>query len=189
MDHITNTDEFIRYEMDFSERLDYQKDFEYEKLKIIDSTLSVDNQLAFATEPFLSEFELCGQFTGKLKLITNKKDLDIRIVFYEIGKDGTFFNLSNYLGRASYSKNREKRILLRPNTKEEIIIKNSTFTSKLISEGSRILALISINNNPNWQVNYGSGKRVSDETMKDGIEPLKIKWLTDSYLEFPVFKE
>ena len=189
VNNINHKNEFIRYEVDFSDRFNHPENFNYEDLKIIDSTLSVDKQLAFATAPFEKDFELNGQFTGKLKFTTNKKDMDIRILFYEIKADGTFFNLSNYLGRASYNEDREKRNLLEPNKREEITIKNSTFTSRLISAGSKLLVLLSVNNNPHWQVNYGTGKDVSDETIMDAKEPLKIKWHTDSYLEFPIFKE
>jgi hypothetical protein len=35
-------------------------------------------------------------------------------------------------------------------------------------------------------VNYGSGKDVSDETIKDAQEPLEIKWFNDSYVKIPV---
>ena len=40
--------------------------------------------------------------------------------------------------------------------------------------------------NPIWQVNYGTGKDVSDESVKDAGEPLKIEILSGSYLEVPL---
>jgi uncharacterized protein len=39
---------------------------------------------------------------------------------------------------------------------------------------------------PGTQVNYGTGKDVSDETVADAGEPLSVKWLGDSFIEVPV---
>jgi hypothetical protein len=38
------------------------------------------------------------------------------------------------------------------------------------------------------QVNYGTGKDVSDETMGDAGEPLTIQWSNRSYLDLPVWR-
>jgi len=61
--------------------------------------------------------------------------------------------------------------------------------SKKIEKGSKLVLLVGVNNSKSWQVNYGSGKDVSDETIKDANEPLEIKWYNDSYVEIPVYKE
>jgi hypothetical protein len=37
-------------------------------------------------------------------------------------------------------------------------------------------------------LNYGTGKEVSDETILDAKEPLKIKWYNDSFVKIPVLK-
>jgi len=42
--------------------------------------------------------------------------------------------------------------------------------------------------NPEWQVNYGTGKDVSDETIEDGKIPLQIKWYNDSTINIPISK-
>ena len=39
-----------------------------------------------------------------------------------------------------------------------------------------------------WQINYGTGKDVSDESILDAKEPLEVKWFNDSYIEIPVFE-
>ena len=38
------------------------------------------------------------------------------------------------------------------------------------------------------QINYGTGKDVSEETILDAKEPLQIKWYTDSYINIPINK-
>jgi hypothetical protein len=36
------------------------------------------------------------------------------------------------------------------------------------------------------QINYGTGKDVSAEPMRDGGQPLEIKWYSTSFLDLPV---
>jgi hypothetical protein len=51
---------------------------------------------------------------------------------------------------------------------------------------SRLVVVLSILKSPGAQINYGTGKDVSDETIADGKEPLNIKWFGDSFIEVPV---
>lgn len=44
-------------------------------------------------------------------------------------------------------------------------------------------------NVPNWQINYGTGKDVSDETIQDSGYPMEIKWYNSSYVGIPVDKD
>ncbi len=39
---------------------------------------------------------------------------------------------------------------------------------------------------PDVQINYGTGKDVSDETIADAKEPLKVQWFGDSFIDVPV---
>jgi uncharacterized protein len=45
-----------------------------------------------------------------------------------------------------------------------------------------------MNKNMLWQINYGTGKDVSDETISDGLEPAQIQWYNSSYVKIPVWK-
>lgn len=60
--------------------------------------------------------------------------------------------------------------------------------SKLIPRGSRLVIVLNVNKHPFEIINYGTGKDVSDETIKDAKEPLQIKWYTDSYIKIPISK-
>ncbi|WP_228443207.1 hypothetical protein [Chryseobacterium nematophagum] len=42
---------------------------------------------------------------------------------------------------------------------------------------------------PYYQINYGTGKDVSDETILDAKELLEIKFYNDSYIDVPVIQE
>ncbi|MGC1630694.1 MAG: hypothetical protein WA749_01140 [Gelidibacter sp.] len=77
---------------------------------------------------------------------------------------------------------------MQPNKKENIPFDNTRFVSKKISQGSRLVILLNINNHPFEIINYGSGKPVSDETIEDAGMPLQIKWHNESHIEIPIRK-
>lgn len=156
---------------------------------IVFDTLDVSNGLVFSTKSFEKEFTINGSFSGNLRLMTNKKDVDISIALYELMPDGKYFFLTRYLGRASYAKNNSKRQLLRPNKFENVSFDNTRMISKKISKGSKLVILLNTNKHPFEIVNYGSGKEVVDETIKDAGEPMLIKWYNDSFISIPVWKE
>lgn len=45
------------------------------------------------------------------------------------------------------------------------------------------------NKHPFEIINYGSGKPVSEETIKDAGDPLQIKWHKDSFIKIPIWKD
>ncbi len=177
--------EFIRQELDYlyhGDTIDNQSD------ELISKTLEIGENIPFISDPLESSIIINGSFFGEIKSIINKKDFDLNIQLYEQLPDGSYFNLSNFLGRASYAKDRNKRQLLKPGKEESIPYSNSLFTSRKLSEGSRLIVLVGINKNEYWQVNYGTGKDVSAETIKDGKNPLQIQWFNDSYLKIPIWR-
>jgi hypothetical protein len=102
--------------------------------------------------------------------------------------DGKLFYLSYFMGRASYAKNILKRQLLTPGKIESIPFSNTYFTVKKVNKGSRIFAIVNVNKSPFEQINYGTGKDVNEETIKDAKEPLKVKWFNDSFISIPVIR-
>ncbi len=178
---------FTSQKIDLSDRRDTLQNFE--RYKILDTMIDdriLKEKLVFETDMFDKSFEINGSFTGNIKLSVNKKDLDISIKLYELTSNGKYLLLSSYLGRASYSRDREKRQLLIPEKIEKIPIQNTYFVSKKIEKGSKLLVVLGVNKDPYCQINYGTGKDVSEETIEDAKEPLEIKWYNDSYIEIPV---
>ena len=49
-----------------------------------------------------------------------------------------------------------------------------------------MVALVGPLKAPVFQLNLGSGKDVSDETIADAGKPLEIRWFGDSFLDLPV---
>lgn len=145
-------------------------------------------QLVFESDPIETPFAISGSITASLKVSCNKKDMDIAWQVYEKTADNHYFALANNLQRASYAKDRSKRQLLKPNTIETINMNNTFITSKQLQKGSRIVIVMGVNKNPNWQVNYGTGKDVSEETIQDAEVPLEVKWYNDSTINIPVLR-
>lgn len=185
-EHLPNPEGYLKQTIDFSDR----RPFTWNSSgwgTIISDNLTISQGFSFISEPFTSEFELNGSFGGEMSVSINKKDFDYSVVLYEQTSDGNFFALTlPYVGRASYVLNREQRQLLESNIKTKIPFGIVRMTSKKIGKGSRLVVVINGIKDPFTEINYGSGKPVSEETMKDAKEPLEIKWHSDSYIEIPV---
>ncbi len=171
----------ISYEIDLSKRSKNDKHGFYSEA-IIGEEINSEDAISFMSEPFEEAVSLNGIFEGELNVAINKRDMDVLIKFYEILPDGSYFHLSEYLARASYARDNENRELLEPFKNYKFPIKQSLMTSRKISKGSKILVIIGANKSKYWEVNYGTGKTVSTETIKDAGEPLLIKLINDSYL-------
>ena len=178
---------FITQEVDFADRTMVAEN-NYYNPNIVDDSLTLSNGFSFITEPFDKEIEFNGSYFGELMVTINKMDMDCSMVMYEQTPDGRYFKLTQqYIGRASLAKNKEKRELLTPNMVESFPFTNVRMTSKKLKKGSRLILALNINKHPHEQVNYGTGKEVSNETIDDAKEPLLVKWHNNSYVKIPIF--
>ncbi len=100
--------------------------------------------------------------------------------------DGKLVWLSYYLGRASYADDMSVRKLLTPGRRTTIPFARTPLVCRQLSKGSRLLLLLTVNKNAFAQVNYGTGKDVSDESVADAKEPLKVRWYSDSFVKVPI---
>ena len=153
---------------------------------IVKDEIDKSNGLFFLSKPFETAVTVSGSLQGKLKAIINKKDMDIGLTLYELTPEGRYFQLSYFLGRASYAHDSSRRKLLRPGKEETIPFYRSRVFSRQLKKGSRLLLMLNIDKNPFAEINYGTGKQVSRETIKDAGEPLKIKWSTQSYIDLGI---
>lgn len=157
--------------------------------RVIDSIIrNTPDEMIFISDPLAQPVEINGSVIADVFASVNKKDIDLVMYLFVQEPDGKFFYLNRNLQRASLSKDKSKRQLLRPGKTENIKMQNNFFTSKLVEKGSRIVITLGINKAPGWQVNYGTGKDVSDETIADGGVPLQIKWYNNSTVKIPVWR-
>ena len=194
LDKSANSKLFVKQSIDLSDRSDSSMLISLidgvSHAPIIDSTINIDNAVTFISQPMEKSIVVSGSFIASLKAAINKKDMDIGIALYELMPDGRYFSLGvpfmRNIQRASYASDRSKRILLQPGKKTTIPIDKTYITCKKIEKGSRLIVVLGINKNLDWQINYGSGKDVSDETIADAGEPLEIEWYGDSWVKIPV---
>jgi putative CocE/NonD family hydrolase len=157
--------------------------------KLVDSTLNPEKEkLYFISEPVETPFAISGSVKASIKVTINKKDLDLVMDIYEQTPDGKFLALNENVQRASYAGDREQRQLLQPGKPNVINLTNTFITSRQMQKGSRVIVLIGVNKSPEWQINYGTGKDVSEETIDDAATPLQLKWYNESYIQFPILR-
>jgi putative CocE/NonD family hydrolase len=153
---------------------------------VVDTAIDTWNGVAFVSNPLPTPIELSGLFSGRLEFITNKKDFDINISLYELTSNSEYVLLSTYWTRASAIGDLTQRRLLTPGKRERLDFRSVRLMSRKFEPGSRLVVLINIIKQPDMQINYGTGKDVSDETIADAGEPLKIQWFGDSFIDIPV---
>ncbi|WP_281636296.1 CocE/NonD family hydrolase [Flavobacterium marginilacus] len=177
---------YLYQEVNFADR--QTQNNEYYPDPIIRKEIDASNGFVFISDPLKETMLINGSFLGEIKASINKKDMDIGVTLYELMLDGNYFHLSYFLGRASYARDITKRNLLKPNEIESIPFSNTHLVSKQLSAGSRLVVVLNVNKNPFSELNYGTGKVVTEETVKDAKEPLKVKWYNDSFVKIPVLK-
>lgn len=142
--------------------------------------------LAYVSEPFDHAVCVCGLVKGALQAVIDRRDFDFTWALYEATPDGKYFNLAYYLGRASYAHDPTTRKLLTPGKLATLPFTQTPLIGKKLPAGSRLMLLLTVNKNPYAQVNYGTGKDVSDESIADAGKPVQVQWYSGSYLDVPL---
>jgi uncharacterized protein len=153
---------------------------------VLDTAIDTANGVAFVSEAISKPMEVSGLFSGYLDLITNKKDFDFQVSLYELTAKLEYVLLSTYWSRASAVGDITRRTLLTPGKREHLSFTSVRLMSRRVQEGSKLVVLINVIKQPDMQINYGSGRDVSDETIADAREPLRINWFGDSFISVPV---
>ena len=178
-------DGFLEQTVDLADRTTQNN--VYPQGAIVDDKMTMTGDaLAFVSAPLDTAVSVEGLISGRLDVTINKKDFDFALAAYELMPDGKLFWLSYYLGRASYADDMSVRKLLTPAKRTTIPFARTPLVCRQLSKGSRLLLLLTVNKNAFAQVNYGTGRDVSDESIADAQEPLKVKWYSDSFVKVPI---
>jgi len=183
---VTPNDSKIEMNVDFKDR-DSMNNTEYYPWPLEREEINLKDGLVFKSEPINEDVIMNGSFLGNLEFSINKKDVDYSVIVYQLTPENKYFHLSYYIGRASFTEDREKRNLLVPNQKTQVSFNNSKLISKKLQKGSRIVIVVNVNKNNNAQINYGTGKDVNIESIKDAEIPLKIIFSGQSSISLPVW--
>ena len=176
----TAGDAFVSQTVDLADRSDVNQ---------VPPATGLDTHLgvAYQSAPFQKAVDLVGVFSGTLDFVTNKKDFDVNISLYELTSKHAYVGVTYYQARASYVRSRTQRQLLVPGQRTRLDFTSSRLASWRFHAGSRLVVLVSIVKEPDIQINYGTGKDVSDESIADARLPLKIKWFADSIVRMPAW--
>jgi uncharacterized protein len=151
-----------------------------------DRAIDTANGLEFISAPFAKPTELSGLFSGQLDFVANKRDFDFDITLYEQTATGNYFQLSQYWSRASFARDRRQRKLLTAGMPNHLPFRSARLMSHRVQQGSRLVVVLSIIKDPGSQINYGTGRDVSDESIADAKSPLQISWRSSSHIKIPV---
>jgi putative CocE/NonD family hydrolase len=173
----------LEQEVDFADRTSMNT-FAY-PYPIIQKDIS-SNGFTFVSDSLKQPLIVNGAFIGRLTASINKRDFDYSVVLYEMMPNGQYFELTYFVGRASYSWDINHRQLLQPGKITALPFSNTKIVSRQLQKGSRLVVVINVNKNPFCQINYGTGKDVSTESIADAKTPLKVKWYNNSFIEVPV---
>ncbi len=144
------------------------------------------NAVTFVSQPFETAMDAAGLFSAHLDFITNKKDFDLQVTLYELTPQGNYVLLSPLMARMSYARDPTKRQLIEPGQRTQVEVRSIRPMGRRLQKGSRLVVVLGLIKNAGQQVNYGSGKDVSDETIADAGDPVRVDWLTSSFVEIPL---
>ena len=154
--------------------------------EVVSKTLDRHLGLVFASPPLPEAIELAGDFRGVLEFTVNKRDVDVAIGVYERNAENEYLDLAWWLQRASYNADRRQRHLLQAEMPQRLVVKDSRVIGRKLTKGSRIVVTLGVVKQPDRQLNMGSGKEPSTESIEDAGSPLEIRWNSSSCLEFGV---
>jgi uncharacterized protein len=174
---------FIVQEVDLADRKTQYN--QYYPDPIIRDALDDGHGVVFVGEPLTEPLSIDGVITGELHAAITKRDMDVGVELYERMPDGKYFSLTYYLGRASHARDLSVRKLLTPGKREVIPFERTRLVSRQLARGSRLVVVLNVNKNAFAQVNHGTGRDVSDESVADAGAPLRIRWYGSSFVRIP----
>ena len=156
---------------------------------VVRDAIGVDSGFAFASAPFERPTSVVGTFSGALKVRIDTRDFDFSVSLYELMPDGGGMQLSYYVGRASHARDPSHRELLTPGEWTTVPFERTRMTGRRMEAGSRLLVVVDVLKDARHQVNMGTGKDVSDESVADAQRPMTIEWHPDSTIRVPLASE
>jgi uncharacterized protein len=141
----------------------------------------------FVTEPFEEPVDVAGRLGGELDFTINRYDVDLVVTLYELKANGEYIALFDppYAFRASYARDRTRRVLLLNGVRQQLPFQIDQMVGRRLAAGSRLALTLGINKRPDQQLNYGTGKDVSEESIEDAGAPVRIRWHEGSFVDIP----
>lgn len=148
--------------------------------------LPTRHSISFVSDPLPQATEIDGSLRGEFDITPSRQDVDLNVSLYERTANGDYLLLFEpYDFRASYAGHRTHRRLLRAGERQSLAFTTERVTARKLAAGSRLVLLIGINNRPDRQINFGSGKDVNSEQIADAQGPMRVRWHARSHIDIP----
>jgi putative CocE/NonD family hydrolase len=158
---------------------------------LVTGSVPVENGVAFVSGPLPEGLEVDGRFGGRLHVRINKRDVDLTVALYELLPEGSYFHLFAPADefRASYLRDRGHRRLLAPGAAEWLDFTSERVTAVRVESGARLVLVLRVSKRPDREINYGSGRAVSGDSIASGRIPVRLDLLRGSYIILPITEE
>jgi hypothetical protein len=151
-----------------------------------DTELDRTKAVVFVGAPLAGATDVAGVVSGRLELSVNKKDFDFDVSLFAETPERKYLQLQTFFSRASYVGTPSERRLLQEGQRTVLTFRGWRLGARRLPQGSRLIAVLYVIKNPGQQINYGTGKEVSRETIADAGAPLSIKWYATSFVDVPL---
>jgi hypothetical protein len=160
-------------------------------LDLLTGSVPVENGFAFVSGPLPEGLQVAGRISGRLRLESNKRDLDLTVALYELLPNGSYLHLFAPAEefRASYLHDPSHRRLLVAGTAESLDFTSARITAVRVESGARLVMVLRVSKRPDHEINYGSGRAVSGDSIASAHTPVKLSLLRGSYLNLPITEE
>jgi putative CocE/NonD family hydrolase len=158
---------------------------------LVTGSVPVENGVAFVSGPLPEGLEVAGRFGGRLHIRINKRDVDLTVALYELLPEGSYLHLFAPAEefRASYLRDRGRRRLLAPGVPEWLDFTSERITAVRVESGARLVLVLRVSKRPDREINYGSGRMVSGDSIAAGRIPVRLNLLRGSYITLPITEE
>ncbi len=158
---------------------------------LITGSVPVENGFAFVSGPLPEGLEIAGRFGGRLHMRVNKRDVDLTVALYELLPDGNYFHLFAPAEefRASQLRDPARRRLLLPDAPEWLDFTSARITAVRVESGARLVMVLRVSKLADREINYGSGRAASGDSIASGRTPVRLSLLRGSYLDLPIAEQ
>ncbi|MDE2051326.1 MAG: peptidase S15, partial [Gammaproteobacteria bacterium] len=158
---------------------------------LVTGSVPVENGFAFVSGPLPGGLQIAGRFKGRLGVRVNKRDLDLTVALYELLPNGNYFHLFAPAEefRASQLHDPARRRLLAPGAPQWLQFTSARITAVRVESGARLVMVLRVSKFPDREINYGSGRAVSGDSVASGRTPVELSLLRGSYLDLPITEQ
>jgi uncharacterized protein len=168
--------------VDFSERRDSSR--RASVIGVPTRAMDTWNAVQFVSPPLAGPFDLSGEFSGRLELISNKPEFGFQIALFELTPTGDYVLVSSYSTRETAIGEASHRMSLQTGVREFVDYHSARFASRLIQNGSKLVVLITILKLSGSQSDT-RGNTAAATGDADNV-PLKVGWYGNSYIDLRV---